>query len=96
MPLNELAMADWELATLIPASVPAQEKFASEKWVGAVILVNRKLDASQEVERKIGKIKKQISQVEAEIEEESSSMKKASLSFTVRELREQLEKLQQK
>jgi len=93
--LNELAEAKWELEEVLEISMPQKEKWASEKWIGTVIMVNRTLGKQGEIERQINKVANQIQEVEGKLKDipDAQTIKRTTCEQEIRELSKRREQL---
>lgn len=64
--LNELGEAGWEIATPVYGPVPGREH-QGDNWLEALILVNKSASASDDLDRRIAKVKEIIAEAERDL-----------------------------
>jgi len=75
--LEELGEAGWEIQTPVYNPVSESAKDTGGAWLEALILVNRSLDASQELARQIDRAKKDLEKQQTRLKQAKENLEEA-------------------
>lgn len=92
--LNDLGASNWEVQCPLYGTRATGDN--SITWPVALILVNRSLDASQEIERQAKKLQKEIAESRAELETATDAKEKDRISLNIKNSQERLDGLREK